>query len=72
MAVTLPPTSAAPAAPAPPAVSSPRPLDRSDINAELTKLLQHGYGSLLVKIHDHRITALECTTRLLEGQAEES
>ena len=38
----------------------------------LTKLLLHGYGSMLVKIHDHRITALECTTRLLEGKGEEA
>lgn len=66
MAVTLPTTSAAPA----PAVPL-RPLSRADLNAELTKLLLHGYGSLLVKIHDHRITALECTTRHLEGKGEE-
>ena len=74
MAVTSPTTPAAPA----PAVSSPplpraarRELARADVNAELTKLLLHGYGSMLVKFHDHRITALECTTRHLEGQGDE-
>jgi hypothetical protein len=42
------------------------------VNAELTKLLMHGYGSMLVKIHDHRITVIEATTRHLEGKAEEA
>lgn len=78
---TLP--SSPPAAPAAnhhhaPAVP-PRPLDRSDINAELTKLLQHGHGSLLIKIHDHRVASMETTSRFLyarvsngDGQAEEA
>ena len=42
------------------------------MQAELTKVLMHGYGSLTIKVHDHRITALECTTRLLEGKGEEA
>jgi hypothetical protein len=76
MAVTLPTSSAAPAPPAVP----PRPLDRSDINAELTKLLQHGHGSLLIKIHDHHVASLETLMRFIrssrpsngDGQAEEA
>jgi hypothetical protein len=73
MAVTLPTTTPA----APPAGQAPLPrvarreLARADVNAELTKLLVHGYGSMLVKIHDHRITLVETTARLLEGKAEE-
>ena len=65
MAATL-PNNSTPAAPFPPAVP-PRPLDRSDINAELTKLLQHGHGSLLVKIHDHRVASLETLMRFIRG-----
>lgn len=60
MATTSPTTPAAPAVP-------PRPLDRSDINAELTKLLQHGHGSLLVKIHDHRVASLETLMRFIKS-----
>ena len=41
----------------------PRGLGRSDIEAELTKLLRHGYGSLVIKIYGHCITVLEATTR---------
>ena len=39
------------------------PLNRDDVHAELTKLLQHGFGSLTVNVHDHRITALDTTMR---------
>jgi hypothetical protein len=42
------------------------------MNVELTKLLVHGYGSLTVKVHDHRITALDTLTRLLRGKADEA
>lgn len=56
----------------PPLPAKRRELARADVNAELTKLLLHGFGTLTVKIHDHRVTALECTTRLLEGKGEES
>lgn len=38
-------------------------LDRSDAESELTKLLRHGYGSLTIKIHGHRIASLDSTTR---------
>jgi transcriptional regulator of NAD metabolism len=38
-------------------------LKREDAEAELTKILRHGYGSLTIKIHGHRITALDSTTR---------
>jgi hypothetical protein len=75
MAVTLPTTT--PAAPAPAIPSSPLPraarreLARADVHAELMKLLMHGYGSMLVKIHDHRISLVETTARLLEGKSEE-
>ena len=75
MAVTPPATSTAPTAPAIPAPSparvTRRELARADVQAELTKLLMHGYGSMLIKLHDHRITSIECTTRHVEGQAEE-
>jgi hypothetical protein len=74
MAVTSPTTPAAPApvVPSPPLpVAKRRELARADVNAELTKLLMHGYGSMLVKIHDHRITLVETTARLLEGKGEE-
>ena len=79
MALTLPTTTATPAppAPAPSAGQAPLPrasrreLARADVHAELTKLLMHGFGNMLVKIHDHRITVIEATTRHLEGQAEE-
>jgi hypothetical protein len=72
MAVTLPTTPAAPV-PAVPSQSraARRELARADVHAELTKLLVHGYGSMLVKIHDHRITLVETTARLLEGKGEE-
>jgi hypothetical protein len=36
---------------------------REDAEAELTKLLRHGYGILTIKIHGHKITALDCLTR---------
>lgn len=49
-----------------------QPLDLADVQAELTKLLLHGYGSLTVKVHAHRITALETTTRMLSGKGEEA
>lgn len=49
-------TGAAMAAPLP-------PLDRDHVNAELTKLLQHGFGSLTIKVYDRRITALDTTMR---------
>ena len=42
-------------------------LTRADLNAELTKLLVHGFGTLTVKVHDHRITALDTTTRILKS-----
>ncbi|MCI0428151.1 MAG: hypothetical protein L0Z46_09070 [Nitrospiraceae bacterium] len=48
----------------------PSPLSRDDMQAELTKLLLHGYGSLTLKIHDHRITALDTTTRRLNARRE--
>jgi hypothetical protein len=74
MALTSPKT---PAAPAPSANHSPplskrRELARADVNAELTRLLLHGFGTLTVKIHNHRVTSLECTTRMLEGKADEA
>lgn len=74
MAVTSPTTPAAPApaVPSPPLpVAKRRELARADVNDQLTKLLQHGYGTLTVKVHDHRVAAMECTTRMLEGRAEE-
>ena len=37
--------------------SRQRELERSDVEAELTKLQRHGYGLLNIKIHGHRITA---------------
>ena len=40
-----------------------RELERADVEAELTALLRHGYGSLTIKIHGHRIASLESTTR---------
>ena len=76
MALTLPtmPATPAPAVPsqAPLPRAARRELARADVNAELTKLLMHGYGSMLVKIYDHRITLVETTARLLEGKAEEA
>ncbi|HKO30333.1 MAG TPA: hypothetical protein VJU54_04290 [Nitrospiraceae bacterium] len=30
---------------------------------DLTKLLRHGFGLLTIKIHDHRLAALEMTIR---------
>jgi len=73
MAVTSPTTSAAPPARQAPLLRSDRrELARADVHAELTKLLLHGYGAVTIKVHDHRITALECTTRLLEGKGEEA
>jgi hypothetical protein len=72
MAAPLPTTSTAPAIPSPSSSRvARRELARADVNAELTKLLMHGFGNMLVKIHDHRITVIEATTRHLEGQAEE-
>jgi hypothetical protein len=32
---------------------------RTDMQAELTKLLRHGYGSLRVKVVGHQIVSLE-------------
>lgn len=40
-----------------------RDLNRADVEAELTKLLRHGYGLLTVKVHGHRISALDITVR---------
>ena len=45
-----------------PEPSPPHDLQRADVESELTKLLRHGYGGLTIKIHGHRIAALECTT----------
>lgn len=42
-------------------------LKREDANAELTKLLVHGYGTLTIKVHAHRITALDTLTRQLRA-----
>ncbi len=33
------------------------------MEAELTKLLRHGYGLLTVKVHGHRIAALDTTLK---------
>lgn len=38
-------------------------LRREDVEAALTKLLWHGFGWLVVKVHGHRIAALETTLR---------
>ena len=54
-----------------PRAAARRELARADVNAELTKLLVHGFGTLTVKIHDHRISLVEVTARLLEGKGEE-
>jgi hypothetical protein len=70
MAITSPISPAIPAPSPPLPRAARRELARADVHAELTKLLVH--GSKLVKIHDHRVTSLECTTRLLEGQADEA
>ena len=75
MAAPLPTTSTAPTAPAIPSPSpsraTRRELARGDVNAQLTQLLMHGFGTLTVKIHDPRITLVETTGRLLEGKGEE-
>jgi hypothetical protein len=42
-------------------------LKREDANAELTKLLLHGHGALTIKVHAHRITALDTTTRQIRA-----
>jgi hypothetical protein len=64
------PTAPAPNHSPPLARATRRELTRADVNAELTKLLMYGHGSMLVKIHDHRVADLECTTRLLEGKGD--
>ncbi len=47
-------------------MAAPLPLlDQDDVNAELTKLLQHGFGSLTIKVYDHRVTALDTTMRYM-------
>ena len=38
-------------------------LQQADVVSELTKLLRHGYGVLVIKIHGNRIAALETTIR---------
>lgn len=38
-------------------------LKRMDADAELTKLLRHGYGSLTIKIHAHKISTIDSTSR---------
>jgi hypothetical protein len=50
----------------------PTPLSRADVNAEPTKLLVHGHGTLTIKVHAHNITALDTTTRLLKSPRAEN
>ena len=46
-------------------MAEPKPdqLARADCDEELTKLLRLGYGSMLVKVHGHRIALIETMTR---------
>ena len=45
-------------------------LSRADVEVELTVLLRHGYGFLTIKIHGHRIAALETTIQQRRGSGE--
>lgn len=38
-------------------------LNRTHVESALTQVLRHGYGSLTIKVHGHRIAALDKTTR---------
>ena len=47
-------------------MSSPSKTDelkQMDAESELTKLLRHGYGSLTIKIHAHKISTIDSTSR---------
>lgn len=38
-------------------------LNRANVDSALTQILRHGYGSLTIKVHGHRIASLDKTTR---------
>lgn len=40
-----------------------RELARADVEAELTKLLRHGFGLLTINIHTYHISCIEVTTK---------